>query len=557
LLSVNVGLPKNVPWKDETVFTGVWKYPVTGAQMVRKLDIDGDGQGDLGGHGGEHRAVLVYQADSYDYWRQFLGRTDIERGQFGENFTVDGLSDDTVCIGDRYRIGDAVFEVTQPRVTCFRLGMRMREPQMPALLVAHHRPGFYLRVLTEGNVTAGDTIVRTASGPGQVSVAEASALLYLPNRDAARLAVAAAIPALSEGWRGSYLDLLAPARATTGWPGFRPFRVSRVQAETADVLSIYLTGEESTPPVPGQYLTLRVPVESAVGDRQEVRSYSISGWRPGEYRISVKREPQGAVSGYLHRTAVAGTTLEIASPRGEFVLDDGEGPVLLVSAGIGVTPVLAMLAELAAASSAREVWWIHVARDEEHHPFAAEAHDLIDRLVNGHERTFRTATGPRPDAAALGALGVPATALAYVCGPDAFMADIRTALVSLGLAPGAVHTEVFGARTAINPGVVAAEHPDPHQPPGPPGPSGKGPLVTFARSGLGVRWPSRQRTILELAEACDVPTRWSCRTGVCHTCSTAVLSGQARYVTAPLDPPPDGEVLICCAAPAEDLVLDL
>jgi ferredoxin-NADP reductase/MOSC domain-containing protein YiiM len=440
LLSVNVGLPKNVPWNDETVFTSVWKRPVTGARMVRKLNIDGDGQGDLQGHGGEHRAVFVYQLDSYHYWQDFLGRPSIETGQFGENFTVDGLSDDTVCIGDRYQIGEALFEVTQPRVTCFRFGMRMQEPRMPALVVAHHRPGFYFRVLTEGLVSAGDEIVKTRSGEGQVTVAEADALLYLPNRDPARLAVAAAIPALSEGWRGSYLDLLAPARATTGWPGFRPFRVSRVHAETPDVLSIYLTGEESTPPVPGQYLTVRVPVESDGGDRREVRSYSISGWRAGEYRISVKREPWGAVSGYLHRSAVAGSTLEIASPRGEFVLDDGQGPVLLVSAGIGVTPVLAMLAELAAARSARGVWWIHVARDEEHHPFAAEAHDLIGRLVNGHECTFHTATGPRPDAAALGALGVPATASAYVCGPDAFMADIRTALVSLGLAPGAVHT---------------------------------------------------------------------------------------------------------------------
>ena len=550
LHSVNVGLPKNVPWNDEIVFTSVWKTPVDGPRMVRRLNIDGDGQGDLHGHGGEHRAVFVYQLDSYRYWQDFLGRPTIETGQFGENFTVDGLTDDTVCIGDRYQIGEALFEVTQPRVTCFRFGMRMAEPRMPALVVAHHRPGFYFRVITEGLVAPGDDIVKMHSGQGQVTVAEADALLYLPNRDPARLAVAAAIPALSQGWRQSFLDLLAPAPVPTGWPGFRPFEVSRVQAETPDVTSIYLHSDDSAPPVPGQYLTVRVPV----GDRNEVRSYSISGWRPGEYRISVKQEPHGAVSRYLHQTAAVGGTLDIASPRGDFVLDDGDGPVLLVSAGIGATPVLAMLAELVAAASTRAVWWIHVAHDEDHHVFAAEAHDLIGRLADGHERTFRTAAEPRPDAGSLGALGIPPSASAYLCGPDAFMTEMTAALISLGLAPDAIHSEIFGARSAINPGVVATDHPDPHQPPGPPG---DGPLVTFARSGLGVHWPSDQRTILELAEACDVPTRWSCRTGVCHTCSTAVLSGDATYVTEPLELPPAGEVLICCAAPADDLVLDL
>ena len=156
LVSVNVGLPKNVAWNGRTVYTGVWKQPVTGPRMVRRLNVDGDGQGDLGGHGGENRAVLVYQLDSYRYWSDQLRRDDLQPGHFGENFTVEGLPDDEVCIGDRYRIGQAVFEVTQPRVTCYRVGLRLREPQMAALLVSHRRPGFYFRVITEGEVRAGD-----------------------------------------------------------------------------------------------------------------------------------------------------------------------------------------------------------------------------------------------------------------------------------------------------------------------------------------------------------------------------------------------------------------
>jgi MOSC domain-containing protein YiiM len=197
LLSVNVGLPRDVTWNGKTVRTAVWKSPVTGRRMVRKLDIDGDAQADLAGHGGEHRAVFLYRMDSYHYWERFLVRNDFTFGQFGENLTVEGLPDDEVCIGDRYRIGGAVFEVTQPRVTCYRVGIRMNEPRMPALLVAHGRPGFYFRVLQEGEVGAGDDIVKITDGPERISVAEIDALLYLPGHSSERLRRALQIPALS------------------------------------------------------------------------------------------------------------------------------------------------------------------------------------------------------------------------------------------------------------------------------------------------------------------------------------------------------------------------
>ena len=146
LVSVNVGLPREISWRGRTVFTGIWKEPVDGPRTVRRLNVDGDGQGDLNGHGGEQRAVYVYQLDSYRYWQREMQRDDFTFGQFGENFTIDGLGDDEVCVGDRYRIGSALFEVTQPRVTCYRVGIRMDEPRMAALLVAHGRPGFYFRV---------------------------------------------------------------------------------------------------------------------------------------------------------------------------------------------------------------------------------------------------------------------------------------------------------------------------------------------------------------------------------------------------------------------------
>jgi MOSC domain-containing protein YiiM len=225
LVALNVGMPRDVPWRDQLVRTGIWKESVTGPRMVRRLNVDGDGQGDLAGHGGEQRAVLVYQLASYRYWETELGRTDLVHGQFGENFTVDGLADDEVCIGDRFRIGEAVFEVTQPRVTCYRVGIRLGEPRMAALLVSHRRPGFYLRVLAEGSVEAGDAIVKVASGPGAMTVAEIDGLLYGPTHDRDAIARALRIPALSPGWQSSFRTLLESGEsgsATSGNPGLTP-----------------------------------------------------------------------------------------------------------------------------------------------------------------------------------------------------------------------------------------------------------------------------------------------------------------------------------------------
>lgn len=575
LLSLNVGLPRDVSWHARTVRTGIWKYPVDGPRLVRRLNVDGDGQGDLGGHGGENRAVLVYQAESYEHWRRHLGRDDIGYGAFGENFTVDGLADHEVCVGDRYRIGEAEFEVSQPRVTCYRLGMRLGVPDMAARLVAHHRPGFYLRVLEQGRVEAGDEIVKIGDGPERMSVADIDALLYLPDRDAEDLRRALRIPALSPGWRGSFRDLLAAepagppsdpaATALPSWPGFRPLRVQGISEESSSIVSIVLGMQDGTPLPParaGQYLTVRAP---GAGMPAPVRTYSLSSAPgAGRYRISVKREPHGLVSGYLHDSLEPGALIDAAAPRGDFVLREGTDPVALISAGVGVTPVLAMLHELADSGSGREVWWLHAARCPSEHAFGAEAHGLLTRLDRAHERVYysaatteelrRTGASPgRMTAEALATLGLPPTSIAYVCGPPAFMADIRSALSSLGILD--VHTELFGPADAVNPGVVGQPRLAPHPPTRP---SGGGPPVTFARSGLTVPFDeSVAGSLLELAEECDVPTRWSCRTGVCHTCTTPLLSGSVVYDPTPLEAPADGSVLICCARPNSELVLDM
>lgn len=566
LVSVNVGMPKNVRWRDKTVYTGIWKTPVQGPVMVRRRNIDGDGQGDLAGHGGEQRAVMVYQSESYDFWKTYLGRTDLRPGQFGENFTVTGLADNEVCIGDRYRIGDAEFEVTQPRVTCFRVGIRLDEPEMPNLLVSQRRPGFYFRVITEGRVRAGDDIVRIRRGRHQLSVAEVDALLYLPDRNAERLREAVDVPALSPGWQQSFHDMLGthdgaaaaafPIPAEPGWTGFRNLRVTDIRRESPQVLSIRLRADDRNPlppALPGQYLTVKI---SGAGEPAPLRSYSLSGDpSAGYYRISVKREDHGFVSGWLHDHARPGMVITAAAPRGDFCLTADRRPVVLFSAGIGATPVLAMLHALAGASSGRDIWWLHTARNRETQAFAAEVGALIESLPHARQRVFYTETQGRLTRDAVAALGLPTDGVVYLCGPTQFMTDIREHLVDIGFDPALIHSELFGALPAINPGVVeTGTRTPPHRPAGP---SGTGPSITFSRSGLTVNWSPDYRSILDLAEACDVPTRFSCRSGVCHVCVTGVVAGTTTYIQQPLEPPAGETVLICSAAPETEVVLDL
>jgi ferredoxin-NADP reductase/MOSC domain-containing protein YiiM len=584
LLSVNVGLPRDIPWQGKTVHTAVWKAPVQGPRVVRRLNIDGDGQGDLVGHGGEHRAVLVYQIDSYRFWQSELGRNDFTHGQFGENFTVDGLPDREVCIGDRYRIGSALFEVTQPRVTCYRVGIRMNEPQMAALLVARGRPGFYLRVLEEGQVEAGDEIVQVGMGPEPMTVFEINALLYMPGHPRSQIERALRIPALSAGWRGSFQALLAQEQgggATTGnaglapvpgpppaWAGFRPLRVSHKIRESSSVISLVLEPMDELPltaALPGQFVLLRLRL--APGTPALMRSYSLSG-EPSDhcYRISVKREPHGVAGAYIDEKVQVGDVLDVSAPRGNFTFRLDDGPVVLLSAGVGATPVIAMLHALAAKASPREVWWLYGARHGHEHPFAQEARTLLKVLPHGHRHIRYSSPDPedrlgvdfdaygRLDIGVLRELEVPRNADFFICGPSAFISDLTAGLVAWRIATDRIHTELFGPGPSNTPGVVTPPQRPPHLPAGP---SGAGPLVSFARSGLNVHWGSAFQSLLELAEACDIPTRWSCRTGVCHTCETGLVAGTVAYRPHPIDPPAAGNVLICCSQPQGDVVIDL
>jgi ferredoxin-NADP reductase/MOSC domain-containing protein YiiM len=582
LLSVNVGLPRDVTWNGKTVRTAVWKSSVEGRQLVRKLNVVGDAQADLAGHGGEQRAVFVYQMDSYRYWESFLGRKDFIFGQFGENFTVEQLPDDEVCIGDRYRIGGAIFEVTQPRVTCFRVGIRMDEPRMAALLVAHHRPGFYLRVLQEGEVGAGDDIVKITDGPDRISVADVDALLYLPGHSSEQLQRALRIPALSKGWQSSFEAMLQQdlsSKTTVGnpgladeeqapaWPGFRQMRVASINKESGSVTSFILSPIDGQPLSlfqAGQFVVLRLHLDP---DKPAVlRSYSLSDLPVADhFRISVKNELNGIGSSFLCNRTQLNDQLDVSAPRGSFTLHPSQGPVVLLSAGVGATPVMSMLHSLAAERSQREIWWIYGARNRVEHPFAAESRSLLKQLSRGREYIVysRPAAIDRVgadfdapghiDAALLERIGVSQGSDFYLCGPSSFLQNMRDGLRNWGVLAGNVHTEIFGSLEAVTPGMAQVVH-TPHLPPGPPG---SGPPVSFARSGITVAWDRKFASLLELAEACDVPVRWSCRAGVCHTCMTGLIGGSIVYNPEPLDRPAPGNVLVCCSQPNAGVTLDL
>ena len=584
LVSLNVGLPRDVAWRGKTVRTGIWKNPVQSRLMVRRLNIDGDGQGDLGGHGGPNRPVFVYQLDSYRYWERELSRSDFSYGQFGENFTIEGWPDDEVCIGDRFRIGGALFEISQPRVTCYRVGIRMDEPRMAALLVAQHRPGFYFRVLEEGEVGAGDEIIKVADGAERMSVAEIDGALYLRGHTRDQLERAWRIPPLSAGWKESFQALLEQedtAGAAAGnaglapssgpppaWVGFRPLRVSRIEKESATVKSFSLMPADDRPLVaalPGQFIILRIK-PNADGP-PVLRNYSLSDLPSDDhYRVSVKLEENGAASTYLHTHVGVGDVLGVAAPRGAFTLGPDGKKVVLISAGVGVTPVLAMLHALAAEASPREIWWLYGARNRDDHPFAEEALNLIKSLPSAKSYVEYSRPGLEDrvgldfDAAGrigtevLQKIGVPHDADFYLCGPAAFMDDLTAGLKAWGVADDRVHGEIFGPSKAITPGIADAPHAPPHAPVGP---AGIGPQISFARSGLNARWDPKFGSLLDFAEACEVPVRWSCRTGVCHMCESGLISGNVKYQPDPLDPPAQGNLLLCCAQPAGDIVLDL
>jgi len=435
-----------------------------------------------------------------------------------------------------------------------------------------------MRVIQEGHVGGGDEIVRVANGPERMTVADIDALLYKSAHPVEQLERALRIPAMSPGWKQSFEALLRaavsgpfdgnPGLRTTvegpvAWKGFEPLRVIAVHDESEDVRSFVLASGHDVP-LPyfraGQHVAVRLRID----DASVTRLYSLSSDpRAGTWRIGVKREPGGLASKHLHRHVRVGDELEVSAPRGTFGLQDNARTVVLLSAGIGVTPLLCMLYALASAGSQRRVWWVHGTRDGRHHSFKEEAVRLVGALSAGCVHVVYSRPGAEDalgaacdetghvDVAMLARLGVSPDSDFYLCGPAGFLATLESQLQQTwGVNPARINSEVFDVAVTGMP----AGRPQPH----PTGSlSGDGPQVTFARSGRAVRWSDAQQNLLELAEACDIATSWSCRSGVCQSCECPLITGAVAYAPEPIAMPSDGTVLLCCARPTEDVELDL
>ena len=338
--------------------------------------------------------------------------------------------------------------------------------------------------------------------------------------------------------------------------GPRRFRVAGIQPESASVLSFDLVPADGKPVPqyePGQFVRVAVTLG---GGRRESRSYSLSSApRPSGLRISVKREPGGWVSEHLHTATEVGDVLELSDPAGRFTAGAAaERALVLVSAGVGVTPLVAMLDAVARSRDDRPVWWIHSARNGAEHAFRSETAAYLDRLPGARAHVRYTRPQPRDvlgrDFDATGrltgadvlALSVPRDAEFRVCGAPGFVAAIRDGLLAGGVMPDRIAAESFGGPPAPSPAGIAAP---------------RDAAVSFSRSGVVAAWGAEFSNLLEVAEASAVPVASGCRVGACHGCRADVVEGSVRHDPEPVEQPPAGSALLCCAVPQGDVVLDV
>ena len=581
VLSVNVGLPRTVPWKGKPVSTGIFKAPMSGRVRLRTLNFDGDAQADLSVHGGPNKAVYAYPVEHYGYWRRELPEMTLPWGMFGENLTTEGLPDDTLKLGARLRIGSAEVVVTQPRLPCYKLALRFGRDDIVKRLLASGRQGVYFKVATEGNVAAGDAIVVIDGAEDSVPLSEVTRLYAHDKDDLEGLRRIIGTAALPDDWREYFEEQIGRASArgrprpgqTPAWADYRPFVLKEKVRESEDVASFHLVPEDGQflpPYLPGQYLTVRVSIPGI--ERPVVRSYSLSDVAGSDhYRLTIKRiasrsenspSASGLVSSYFHDRLAVGDRVEAKAPSGTFTIDVAEHdrPVALIGGGIGLTPLLSMLNGIVAAEPPRETWLFYGVRNDREHIMRTHLEDIARIHPNVHLHVFYSQ--PRREMGEMGEMGEPGIHIGhidlsamqqliptkgcdfYVCGPPSMMDAITRGLEAWGVAADRVHTEAFGPAA-----IKRSVH-------GPTNEPNCGFEVTFARSGVTALWNRSESPLLELAEEHSVAIDFGCKAGSCGTCMTHLLSGAVRYLHQPNAPLQGDEILPCIAVPTEPLSLD-
>ena len=581
LVSVNVGMPKTVEHLGRRVSTGIFKSPVDGRVMVRKLNVDGDGQADLTVHGGVYKAVYAYDLKNIRYWRRVLDRDDIGFGHFGENFTVEGMPDDQIHIGDVFRVGGALLEVTQPRVPCFKLEMKMDLPGFSRQFITSGRLGFCFRVLEEGDVGAGDAIELVETGPEKITVRDFARLYFFDYGNLEKIRRLLRIPAVPPDWVRVFEEMLAAAgerrqsRKTQkrAWKGFRHFTVDKKVPENRTITSFYLVPEDGQPlPVymPGQFLTFRLSIPGR--PKPVIRTYSLSECpcHAEYYRVTIKKEPSSrdsdtiSGSGYFHDVVEPGTRLQVAAPRGDFFLDPREeSPIVLLSGGVGLTPMISMLNAVVDSGKKRPTWFIHGTRNGVHHAMckhmrqvAAENDDITVHIRYSQPRP-EDIEGREYDSIGHVDPDLLKTLLPgkdmdfYLCGPPPFMNGLLKGLWEWGVSETRIRFELFGPATLLQEGTGArrrkkesAAREEAYE-------------IRFSASGITAKWDPEYENLLEFAEDQGVFPDFSCRSGICHSCQYEIQEGEVNYNFEPLDPPYPGQALLCCARPKSKLVIDV
>ncbi len=583
VLSVNVSLPKEVSHEGRTVSTSIFKEAVPGRVMVRRLNIDGDDQADRRVHGvGFDMAIYAYPVEHYVFWEKELGRQGFPHGQFGENLTVSGLSEDTVRVGDVFRVGGTLLQVTQPRIPCYKLALRMGEgSDFPARFQKSGRMGFYLRVLEEGEIGSGDPLELVEHDESSVTIAEFIRVYLFESHEPASLKRVLSSRDLSEPWR-AYLEKMLkkaePVSGPDGWEGFRAFVVDRQVPESETITSFYLVPEDGEPLpayLPGQFLTFRllIPGHSS----PVMRTYSLSD-RPNHdyYRVTIRRLlapqdppdlPPGLSSNFFHDHVEPGTRLCVKSPRGRFHLDPhDDSPVVLLSGGVGLTPMISMLNAIVEVDSKRPVWFVHGARDGREHAMGAHVRRMAADNDNVNVHVAYSRPGPEDvegrNHDSRGRVSVellkrvlPAAAYDfYLCGPTPFMESLHAGLLDWGVAETRISYEFFGPPSALGAGALKEGAEVAGKPAATSERDGEF-QVTFTQAGLTAKWDPAVESILALAETHGLRPEFSCRTGICHTCTSKLIEGEVEYVTEPLDWPDPGCVLICCSRPKTNVVI--
>jgi ferredoxin-NADP reductase/MOSC domain-containing protein YiiM len=556
LLQVNVGSPTTIRRRGRTVTTGIFKEPVDGPVGVGYLNVEGDRQADLSVHGGWQKAVYAYTAEAYEEWRRARPDLDLRYGAFGENLTIEGLPEDAVCVGDRLRIGTVELMVTEPRMPCFKLGLRLGDDDVPAAFLERGRFGFYLAVTRPGHLRAGDEIVVVEQHPARFQVGRIGRIAR-DGDDVDGMRAAVELAHVPESWRLWFRNelkriesrtgrRLLPPRPRPAWDGVRTLVVREKTPEARDVVSLHLDAADgsSLPPYrPGQHLTVELPA----GGAPVVRSYSLSDrFRGDGYRLTVKRE--GIASSYIHDRLEPGDRLSAQAPGGSFVIDPLEHhrPVVLVGAGIGITPLLAMLNAIAEHEHPRETWLFYGVR----HPRDVLMRERLEAIASDHPEirmhlSHSRGAGDRPgrrlDIETLQRTLPGSYYDYYLCGPGGFMQALYDGLLDWGVPAHRIHHEAFGPSTITR---------HPRTPLGAPGSK-----ITFVRSGATAVWTGEGR-LLDLARESGVRIPFGCRAGSCGTCATRLVAGEVTYEHEPSAFVAADEILPCVAAPLGVLALD-